>query len=205
MGINNLNQGDWQNLIYLLIILVFLSSGLLSRSNLGIAKIAKYFAIWSLIGLFIIALYSYRYEFFAIKDRVFSEINPSKAKIDKNGSLIINISADHHFYVNLKINGTEVRFMIDTGASEIVINPRDAKRIGIDLKKLNFNRQYQTANGISWGASALLDKIEIGEIEFKEVIASVNDADMGVSLLGMSFLRRFKKYEFYQDRLELTL
>jgi aspartyl protease family protein len=205
MGINNLSQGDWQNLVYLLIVLVFLSSGFLSRSSLGIAKIAKYFAIWSAIGLIAIIFYSYRFEFQGLKNRVLGEINPSQAQINEKGNLVINISQDGHFYVNSKVNGAEVRFMIDTGASQIMLNRKEAKRIGFDLEKLNFNRQYQTANGISWGANVTLDSVEIEGIKFSSVSASINDADMGTSLLGMSFLRRFKKYEFYQDRLELTL
>ena len=205
MEISNLNQGDWQNLVYLLIVLVFLGGSFLSRSSLGIAKIAKYFAIWSAIGLIIIIFYSYRFEFQGLKNRILGEINPSQARINEQGSLVINISQDGHFYVNSKINGVSVRFMIDTGASEIVINSKEAKRIGFDLGKLNFNRQYQTANGISWGANVTLDSLEIEDIKFTKINASVNDADMGVSLLGMSFLRKFKKYEFYQDQLELTL
>ena len=46
--------------------------------------------------------------------------------------------------------------------------------------------------------------MEISGIKFRDVKASVTQGEMGVNLLGMSFLRRFDKYEFYQDRLILT-
>jgi aspartyl protease family protein len=94
--------------------------------------------------------------------------------------------------------------MIDTGASDIMLSISDAKKIGINTNNLIFNRPYQTANGRSFGASIKLKEVEISGIKFKDIYASVNEGDMGVALLGMSFLRRFSKYEFFQDRLVLT-
>ena len=118
---------------------------------------------------------------------------------------MINLSQDGHFYLNVKINNVPVRFMIDTGASDIVLNLDEAKRVGIDVKKLRFDKTYQTANGKSFGAMVVLDEITVADVIFRKVSASVNSAEMGTSLLGMRFLRQFKKYEFYQDKLVLTI
>lgn len=202
---SSLNSGDQQNFIYLALLLIMMIIGLFSRRDLGFGKILKYLGIWSAIGFVAIALYSYRYEFSDFKSRILGEINPSAARVTNNGELVINLSQDGHFYMNLKVNGIAMRFMIDTGASDIVISTQEAQRLGINLKKLLFNKRYQTANGTSWGASVTLSEVEVGNVKFNDVPASVNDADMGVSLLGMSFLTRFKKYEFYQDKLVLTL
>ncbi len=119
--------------------------------------------------------------------------------------MIIEIAQDGHFYIDVKINNEPVRFMIDTGASDIVLNMDEAKKVGIKLDELNYNKRYQTANGAAFGASVVLNEIEVGGVKFHDVGASINEADMGISLLGMSFLRKFRKYEFYQDRLILTL
>lgn len=116
----------------------------------------------------------------------------------------INISRDGHFYVNLKVNNKNVKFMIDTGASDMVMNKEDAKRVGINLEDLSFNRIYQTANGKTLGASVLFEVVEINGVLFYDVPASINNSKMGTSLLGMRFLRNFKRYEFYQDKLILT-
>ena len=94
--------------------------------------------------------------------------------------------------------------MVDTGASDMVINQNDARRIGIDLSRLKFNRAYQTANGTSYGAGVRLKEVKFGDLVFQDIPASVNSADMGISLLGMSFLRNFSKYEFTRDQLILT-
>ncbi|MBP7709963.1 MAG: TIGR02281 family clan AA aspartic protease [Rickettsiales bacterium] len=204
MNFNNLSTSDWQSFSYLAIILVVMLSSLFSR-GMAFGKIFKYLAIWSAVGLVFVALYSYRFEFADFKTRIAGEINPTSVRVSDSGELEINLAQDGHFYIDVTINNMPVRFMIDTGASDIVMSLKEAKRLGIDLKKLTFNKPYQTANGTSWGASVTLEKVEVGNAVFHDVSASINNADMGTSLLGMSFLRKFKKYEFYRNRLVLTI
>jgi len=200
-----MQESDYQNFIYLALLLVLLVSSLLSRRDLDFKKVLKYLAAWAAIGFVVVALYAYRFEFADFKSRIVGELNPTKARISKEGELVINLAQDGHFYLDTKINGAPIRFMIDTGASDITLSLADAKKIGINVKNLNFNKAYQTANGKSWGAFVALEEIEVANVKFINVGASVNNAPMGVSLLGMSFLRQFKKYEFYQDRLILTI
>ncbi|MES2961174.1 MAG: TIGR02281 family clan AA aspartic protease [Pseudomonadota bacterium] len=204
MDFNSLNQGDWQNFIYLTLILVMLVSGLISR-RMPFPKVVKYLAIWSAIGILAISLYAYRFEFSDFKNRVMGEIKPSSIQITDAGEMIINLAQDGHFYMDVEVNESPMRFMIDTGASDIVISLAEARRIGIKTEKLNFNKSYQTANGISWGASVVLKTMKVGNMVFYDIPASVNSAEMGTPLLGMSFLRRFKKYEFYRDKLILSM
>lgn len=201
---NNFNDSDWQNFIYLSLLLTVLVVSNLFRPTMSRKKVIKYFFGWSAIGLVAVCLYSYRFEFSAFKNRILGELNPSNPRV-KGDKIIINLSQDGHYYIDLKINSIPVRFMIDTGASDVAINAKDAARIGFDLQKLNYNKLYQTANGKAFGANVILKEVEINGIKFQEVTASVNNSDMGISLLGMSFLSQFRKYEFYQDRLELSL
>lgn len=200
----NLSSSDWQNFIYYALLLVFLSVSLFSRRDLPFSRVLKYLSIWLVIALVIIGLYSYRYEFSDFKNRILGELNPSAAQLNEEGQITINISQDGHFYMNSEVNGKFIRFMVDTGASDISLNLRDAEKIGINIKELVFNKRYQTANGISLGARTNLKEMKIGDIRFINIPASVNSANMGVSLLGMSFLQQCKKYEFYQDKLILT-
>ena len=199
-----MENNDLSQIVYLLILILIMSYGMINRKEMSLKKIVKYFLIWSLIGLIIIALYAYRFEFNNFKERISGEINPSSAQLNQQGQLIINISDDSHFYVKILINKKPILFMVDTGASDIVLNLQDAIKIGVNPKNLIFNRQFQTANGRVLGASIILKEVEISGIKFKDVKASVTNGEMGVNLLGMSFLRRFGKYEFYQDRLILT-
>ena len=97
----------------------------------------------------------------------------------------------------------KIKFLIDTGASDVVLNPSDAVRLGFNLKQLSFDKIYNTANGIVRGAPVKLGRVKIGPIEITNVRASVNGADMVTSLLGMSFLSRIGGYEVVGDRLTL--
>lgn len=199
-----MENNDLSQIVYLVILILIMSYGMINRKEMSLKKIVKYFLIWSLIGLIIIALYAYRFEFNNFKERISGEINPTSAQLNQQGQLIINISDDSHFYVKILINKKPILFMVDTGASDIVLNLQDALKIGVNPKNLIFNRQFQTANGRVLGASIILKEVEISGIKFRDVKASVTNGEMGVNLLGMSFLRRFGKYEFYQDRLILT-
>ncbi len=205
MHLFNFSSSETQNLVYLLLLLTLVASGILRSRDFTFGKILQYLTIWSVVALFGVFLYTYRFELSDFKSRILGELQPTKARVNSNKQIVINIAQDGHFYVDVKINSTPVKFMIDTGASAITLSKEDALRVGIDLQNLTFNQSYQTANGISYGAATKLSVLEIGNVRFININASVNNAAMGVSLLGMNFLRQFQKYEFYRDRLVLTI
>ena len=96
-----------------------------------------------------------------------------------------------------------LRFLVDTGASDVVLSPRDADRLGFDVQGLAYTRRYRTANGSVYGAPVLIERMTIGPISVEGVRASVNGAQMGLSLLGMSFLSRLAGYDVSQETLTL--
>jgi aspartyl protease family protein len=116
-----------------------------------------------------------------------------------DGVVEVRAGLGGHFTVTATVNGRPVDFLIDTGASDIVLSPADARRIGYDPDRLSFTRQYYTANGIGRGAPVRLDSLAIGPIAYDGLTASVNEAPMSESLLGMSFLRRLDSYEVRRD------
>ncbi len=204
MNFSNLNESDWQNFAYIALLLAFMAPRLLSR-EMPFAKTLQYIALWGFVALFFVSLYTYRYQLIEFKDKIFSAVSPTSPTINKNGQIVIKIAQDGHFYIDTKINNLDVRFMIDTGASDVIISQKEAKRIGVNFEKLNFNKIYQTANGKTSGANIVLDEIWIADQKFEKVNASINKSEMGQSLLGMSFLKRFNKYEFYREELILEL
>lgn len=204
MGLDNLGSDELPHFIYLILLLTILVSGFIFRSTLKVSDLVKQASLWLLIALAVIIIYSFRYDFYNLKNRIAAELFPSRAIMVGNRQISINIANDGHFYIDLKINYQTVRFMVDTGASDLVLNIKDAKRIGININKLSFSKPYRTANGMIWGAVTHVREIDISGLKFYDAKISVSNADMGVSLLGMDFLRRFKKYEFYQDQLILT-
>ncbi len=204
MDYNAISSHEWSNVIYILILVVFLIMGFSSK-DLPIKKIFEFTGLWIVFALVALVLYSYRFEFLEVKDRVLSDLFPAKAINKNHKQLVLNIAQDGHYYLNVKIKNNEVRFMIDTGASDMVIDEKIALKLGYDLKKINYNKVFQTANGQSYGASIYFDEVDVSGIKFNNVQASITNSDLVIPLLGMSFLQKFYKYEFFRDKLILTL
>ncbi len=108
-----------------------------------------------------------------------------------------------HFLVEAAVNGVDVLFLVDTGASKLTLTPRDAARVGLRPTRRDFTEAYRTANGIVRGAPVVLREVRIGQLAVEDVEATVNEGPLHVSLLGMSFLRRLDGYEVRGGRLVL--
>jgi len=170
------------------------------RSNFG--KAIKYFALWVAIGTALFVGYSLKDDFVNFGYKLKAELIPHSGRSHGN-KIEFRSQRDGHFVVNSVVDGMKIRFLIDTGASDVVLNLSDAERLGINLKKLSFHKLYHTANGIGRGAPVQLGMVKIGPIEIDNVRASVNGAKMKTSLLGMSFLSRIGGYEVVGNRLTL--
>lgn len=181
------------DLVQNLLILAFVGGALILRirTQPGPAMMAA--LAWIGIGLVLLLAYTFRDEAAAIGRRLMAELMP-RGGMETGGAMTFRAGADGHFSVEAEVDGTRVDFLVDTGASTIVLSPRDARRVGFDPDKLSFTRTFSTANGNVQGASVRLERIRIGTIVMADVPASVNGAPMDRSLLGMSFLSRLSGY-----------
>ena len=108
-----------------------------------------------------------------------------------------------HYLVEAVVNGAPVTLLVDTGASDIVLTLEDAERLGFQPRNLRYTQRFATANGEVRGAPVVLREVRIGQFRQFDVPASVNEAPLGVSLLGMSFLEQLNGYEVRDGRLIL--
>jgi len=103
--------------------------------------------------------------------------------------LILTPNANGMFNINGTINGSNVSFIVDTGATLVSMNGNVAKRLGIDYKLTGKESQSYTASGKSKIYIVNLKKVKVGDIELENVRGAVHDGDFPVvTLLGMSFL-----------------
>ncbi|HXP30796.1 MAG TPA: TIGR02281 family clan AA aspartic protease [Stellaceae bacterium] len=127
---------------------------------------------------------------------------PPAARIANTVSIPVDRSG--HYLLDAGVNGGSVRFLVDTGATYVVLSGADAEAAGINRNLLTFNQHLVTANGEARGALVTLREIRIGQMTQEEVPAVVMDGDVPVSLLGMSFLRRLERYEIRDGQLVLA-
>ncbi len=207
------NESNRLRLVIAVLWIALVGSTLVLRARSGgLGLLLGNLAIWMFIGLGLLTLYSFRAEFGVLKDRVLAELLPHRgttavmqpapaaqrgtaAPVETGHRVSFRMRESGHFVVEAKVNGTPIRFLVDTGASEVVLSPSDARRIGLNPNSLNYTQRTQTANGIGQGAPVRLNRVTIGPIEVEDVRASVNRAEMAGSLLGMSFLGRIGGYE----------
>jgi aspartyl protease family protein len=107
---------------------------------------------------------------------------------------------DGHFYAEAQVNGAQIRFMIDTGATIVALTREDAQRAGIQ-----FGSDRAMVRGVGGPVEVIpvtIDRLAIGSLTATQVEAAVAD-DLGVSLLGQSFLSRVGTVEIQGDRMVL--
>ena len=108
----------------------------------------------------------------------------------------VKAAANGHFYIDARINRRPVRLMVDTGASVVALRQSDAAALGIRPRRADFDQPVHTANGTTYAASATLGSMEVDGILLSDVAAAVlPDDQLGVNLLGGSFLNRLRRFE----------
>jgi aspartyl protease family protein len=184
-------------------LLALVSSGIVLAPRRRLGEVARHALIWAGVATVLVLGYTFRDGLLWVALKVRSELIPAYAVAAAPHTLVLNQSDDGNFYVMGVVNGTPVRFLVDTGASDIVLSPGDAERLGIDLASLKFDRPYQTANGTGFGASIAMDRLSVGPIRLTQVPVSINQASMETSLLGMTFFRKLDSFEIRGGRLFL--
>ncbi|WP_338406023.1 MULTISPECIES: TIGR02281 family clan AA aspartic protease [unclassified Wolbachia] len=126
-----------------------------------------------------------------LSDRFLSTFLPYKGKIQNSGSIEFTKSYDGHFYIQAQVNDSNITFLLDTGATDIVLSQKDALHAGINLQNVQDFKIYETAKGQIKAGVVQIPQVKIGNFLINDVQASVNTHSMSHSLLGMSFLRYF--------------
>lgn len=112
---------------------------------------------------------------------------------------------DGHVLVDGLVNDRSVRFLVDTGATAVVLNEATARRLGFNLSRQDFTHLTRTANGTVPVAPVRLGEVRIANIMLRDVQAIIVPGNaLDGNLLGMTFLKRLRKFEFQGDSLVLT-
>ena len=121
-------------------------------------------------------------------------VSLGRAKADAGAGaqrIVLTADAQGHFMPPGQINGQQVQFMVDTGATQVIMSESNAKRINLKYQ-LGQKVRVSTANGEVVGHQIRLDSVRIGEALVYDVSAIVLPQPMAFVLLGNSFLTRFQ-------------
>lgn len=193
---NPLDGDDMARLLYLSLLGAVIGFWFFVQNRRNLGRTLQQAMAWVLIFVGVIAVVG-------LWDDIRSTLRPSIGSVTEAGAIEVPRAPDGHFYLMLQVNGAPVEFMVDTGASQMVLSRADAERAGIDTAGLAFLGRAMTANGEVRTAAVRLDSVALGPVRDRDVPAAVNGGELGVSLLGMSYLQRWARIEITGSTLRL--
>ncbi len=123
------------------------------------------------------------------------------AKVPKEAkALTLTRNESGQFSINVAVNGSDVEFLVDTGADMVALTEADADALGILPGEEEFQPTMRTASGVGYGAQITIDEIEIGGKKLHDVEAVVVK-DLGTNLLGQTVLRQLRSVELKGDKM----
>ncbi|MEM6941030.1 MAG: TIGR02281 family clan AA aspartic protease [Pseudomonadota bacterium] len=188
---------DTGHLIYLVVLLCMLAGWFFMQTREGINKTLQYAAVWAIIFVGGAAG-------FGLWQDISREARAPQFSVAGSDQIIVPQARDGHYYLRLGVNGAQINFVVDTGATQMVLTKADAARAGLDPDALSYLGRARTANGEVRTAFVRLDEVRLGEVVDRGVDAVVNEGEMSQSLLGMQYLQRWGRLEIAAGELILT-
>ncbi|MEL6169027.1 MAG: TIGR02281 family clan AA aspartic protease [Pseudomonadota bacterium] len=192
-----MNTGDWAQLTYLILLGIAVGGWFMAESRNRMGKTLRMALVWFFIFLGAIAGVG-------LWDDIRTNVAPRQTVFADTAQVVVPRNADGHYYLTLDVNNRSIDFVVDTGATDMVLTRADAIRVGIDPDALTFTGIAGTANGTVRTAPVRLDDVTLGPITDRGVRAVVNEGEMETSLLGMTYLQRFGRIEIEAGELILT-
>jgi aspartyl protease family protein len=184
------------HLVYLAILGIAVVGWFIAENRASLGQTVRTALAWAFIFLGVVAGYG-------LWGDIRDDVAPRQTVFTENARVEVPRAFDGHYYLTLDVNGTPVDFVVDTGATDMVLSREDAGRIGLNPEDLAYTGIASTANGEVRTARVRLDEVSLGGITDRNISASVNAGEMSGSLLGMSYLHRFERIEISNGRLIL--
>ncbi len=197
-----MSNEDTQYLIYAILLLVLMASGLIAR-RLPMKQYAKMIAAW--VGIFAVAfvLMSFRPEMSMAWERIKGELTGAPRQSSDDQGIRLVRQDDGHFWLRAAINNQNVDFMIDSGATTTAINANTARQIGLKSDSSKLPIELETANGRIRVASATVPSIVVGEYQVDDHDVVISDKFGDTNVVGMNFLDSFGSWSVTGDVMQL--
>jgi len=182
---------DGPSLIWGVVCILLLVSSLAAR-RLPLGYVAKAGLAWISIFATLFAIFSFRFEFIGIWERVKADISGTAGQNISSEAIELRRQDDGHYWLMVDINGKPVRFMLDSGATMTAINATTASEVGVEAD--GYPIILNTANGRITAKRGVVRSLSVGphSIENHQVVVSERFGD--VNVLGMNFLNSMQSW-----------
>jgi len=183
-----MNDPDYARFAYLALLGTVLVVWFMMHNRQSLNKLVQQAVAWGLIFLGVIAAYG-------LWSDIRQTVRPRQSIVQDGNSVEVPRAPDGHFYMTLMVNDVPVDFLVDTGATQVVLTKDDAIKIGLKPADLAYIGRAMTANGEVRTAPVRLEHVALGPMSDNNIRAWVNEGELEQSLLGMSYLQRWSKIE----------
>ncbi len=181
------------NLVFAIGALVLVASALFSR-RMGLGEVIRSVLGWIAIFAIFIVAFSYKSELTAVWHKVTGELTGANDQKVVGGTLKIRQSADGHYWADAEVNGTPVRFLIDSGATTTAINLNTAQASNVEIHDSSFPTYLNTANGMVEAQRGTVETLRVGPMMALDLPVVVADAFGDSNVIGMNFLSEMKSW-----------
>ncbi|HQS11546.1 MAG: hypothetical protein B7Y62_06165 [Sphingomonadales bacterium 35-56-22] len=185
---------DGPSLIWGVVCILLLLSSLAAR-RLPLGYVAKAAFAWIAIFAALFAIFSFRFEFQAVWERVKSDISGTAGQSVSGEDITIRRQDDGHYWLQVDVNGKPVRFMIDSGATTTAVNANTARETGIEVDANGYPVFLNTANGSVAAQRGVILSLKIGSQEIGQHNVVVSESFGDTNVLGMSFLDSMQSWK----------
>lgn len=192
-----MSEFDYARIFYLVLLGSAVVLWFFAQNRNSLGKVTQQALVWALIFVGVIAAVG-------LWGDIRNTVLPGQAVVAEDGRIELPRANDGHYYMTADVNGEPIRFVVDTGASQIVLTKADAEKAGLATGDLAFVGRAYTANGEVRTAPVTLDRVAVGPLVDQNVRAVVNEGELDQSLLGMEYLQRFSSVEITNGTLVLT-
>ena len=182
---------DGPSLIWGVICILLLVSSLAAR-RLSLGEVAKAALAWIAIFAALFAIFSFRFEFIGIWERVKADISGTAGQSISGEAIELRRQDDGHYWLLVDINGKAVRFMVDSGATMTAINATTAKEVGVEAD--GYPIILSTANGRVAAKRGNVRSLVVGPHRIENHAVVVSESFGDVNLLGMNFLNSMQSW-----------
>jgi len=175
--------------VYILMASMLVLGGLMARRE-PLAKLLTMALAWIAIFAGGFVLFTFRDDLGWVAQRLRAEATGEPVQLGE--TIRIPMAIDGHFWVDARLNGHDVKFLIDSGATMTTVGSGTAARAKVAVNP-GRDQLVRTGNGVVRVASVRADTLAVGSIERDGLRLHVAESE-DLNVLGMNFLSSLRRW-----------
>lgn len=197
-----MNGENGPSIIWGVVCALLLISSLAAR-RLPLKDTARMALAWVAIFAALFTVFSFRSELKVVWNRVTGDLMGTANQSVSGQTVQLKRRDGGHFWVRAQVNGNNVDFMIDSGATTTALSTDAAKAAGVDIDETGFPILIETANGTVQAKRGTIGSMQVETIKLNDLPVTVSDNLGDTNLLGMNFLDRLSNWKVEGDVMTL--